>query len=58
MCVMSPSAGTGASGLHVELCVPNENHRAYSVPAPLSSSKGKVRVLVHSINSYFCPKQL
>jgi hypothetical protein len=33
MCVMSPSAGTGADGLHVELCVPNENHRAYSVPA-------------------------
>jgi hypothetical protein len=27
---MSPSAGTGAGGLHVELCVPNENHRAYS----------------------------
>jgi hypothetical protein len=32
MCVMSPSAGTGAGGLHVELCVPNENHRAYSEP--------------------------
>jgi hypothetical protein len=31
MCVMSPSAGTGAVGLHVELCVPNENHRVYSV---------------------------
>jgi hypothetical protein len=31
MCVMSPSAGTGAGGLHVELCVPNENHRVYSV---------------------------
>jgi hypothetical protein len=27
---MSPSAGTGAGGLHVELCVPNENDRAYS----------------------------
>jgi hypothetical protein len=25
------SAGTGAGGLHVELCVPNKNHRAYSV---------------------------
>jgi hypothetical protein len=25
-----PNAGTGAGGLHVELCVPNENHRAYS----------------------------
>jgi hypothetical protein len=31
MCGMSPSAGTAAGGLHVELCVPNENHRAYSV---------------------------
>jgi hypothetical protein len=31
MCVMNPSAGTGAGGLHVELCVPNENHGAYSV---------------------------
>jgi hypothetical protein len=29
MWVMSPSAGTGAGGMHVELCVPNENHRAY-----------------------------
>jgi hypothetical protein len=28
---MSPSAGTGAGELHVELCVPNENHRAYNV---------------------------
>jgi hypothetical protein len=28
---MSLSAGTGAGGLHVELCVPNENHRAESV---------------------------
>jgi hypothetical protein len=36
MHVMSPSAGTGAGGLHVELCVPNENHRAYSVEAPTS----------------------
>jgi hypothetical protein len=27
MCVMSPSAGTGAGGLHVEL--PNEKHRVY-----------------------------
>jgi hypothetical protein len=31
MCVMSPSAGTGAGGLHMELYVPSENHRAYSV---------------------------
>jgi hypothetical protein len=31
MCVMSPGAGTGAGGLHVELCVSNENHRVYSV---------------------------
>jgi hypothetical protein len=31
MCVMSPSAGTNAGGLHVELCVPNENHRTYCV---------------------------
>jgi hypothetical protein len=22
MCVMSPSAGTGAGGVHLELCVP------------------------------------
>jgi hypothetical protein len=37
MCVMSPSAGTGAGGLHVELCVPNENQRAYSVSAAFFS---------------------
>jgi hypothetical protein len=36
MFVLCPSAGTGAGGLHVELCVPNENHRAYSaVPTQL-----------------------
>jgi hypothetical protein len=38
MCVMCPSAKTGAGGLHVELCVPYENHRAYSVPVPVSNA--------------------
>jgi hypothetical protein len=31
LCNEPYSAGTGAGGLHAEFCVPNENHRAYSV---------------------------
>jgi hypothetical protein len=48
MCVLSPSAGTGAGELHVELCVPNENHEAYSV-APSLNLNGKSNNLTVSI---------
>jgi hypothetical protein len=46
VCVMSPTAGTGAGGLHVELCVPmpNENHRAYSTSTKTDASKTKLLV--------------
>jgi hypothetical protein len=48
MCVMSPSAGTGAGGLHVEFCVPNENHRAYSVLLKNVTEEGTGTVTVFS----------